>query len=91
MCIRGTLDKQIARIHRPAIPLQPEAEMLRTYTIFRQRIGPQIIPLFTYSVALLAYCSCIPPAAQFMSCIHTCNQCSSGKDTIVSGSVPDTL
>ncbi len=55
MCIRGKLDGEAAYIHVPAIPSQPETEILLSYAIAGLCIGPQIVPLPTHMVASLAH------------------------------------
>ena len=61
LCIRGELDRQISRVHGPAIPLQPETVLLLSRTVFGQRIGPQIMPLFAELVAAPTHRSRLPP------------------------------
>ena len=36
MCVGGKLDREIAHIHRPAIPFQPETDVLLSEAIFRE-------------------------------------------------------
>ena len=71
VCVGSELDRQIAHIHGATIPLQPEAHLLLPHTIFRQRIGPQIVPLLTHPVAAFAHWPRLPPAERlswFLSC-----------------------
>ena len=64
--------------------------LLRPHAIFRQRIGPQIVPLFTHPIPPLAHCPSLPPA-EFMSCLLSCNLCYTGKEAVNSRGVLDTL
>ena len=96
-CTRGdevfvcsTLDGQVSHIHSAAIPLQPEAHLLRTHSIFRQRIGPQIVPLLTHPVASFAHHPCFPPAERLFR-LSSCGLRQSGKEAIDSSSVLDKL
>ena len=89
MCIRSKLDRQIAHVHSASIPLQPEAHLLLPHTIFRHRIGPQIVPLLTYLVAAFAHWPCLPP--ERLSFFRSCSLCKPSKEAVNSSSVLDTL
>jgi hypothetical protein len=55
LCVGGKFDHQVSRVHRATIPLQPEAHLLLPNAIFRQSIGPQIVPLLTHPLAAFTY------------------------------------
>src|SRR6266851_375152 len=88
--VGSELDRQIAHIHGAAIPLQPEAHLLRPHKTFRQRIGPEIVPLLMYPVASFAHRPCLPPA-ECLSWLPSCCLGEAGKKAVDSGSVLDML
>ena len=67
MRVGREFDRQIVHIHGAAIPLQPEAHLLRPYAIFHKGIGPEIVPLLTHAVAAFAHRSSLPPTHR-LSC-----------------------
>jgi hypothetical protein len=84
----GKLDGEVTRVHRLAIPFQLETQGLLSYSRFRKRIWPEIVPLLTHPVASLAYSSSLPPA-ESMSCFIFCSLCYASEEAIDSHSVPD--
>lgn len=69
---------------------QKQPLLLSCDTIFRQRIGPQIVPLLTHPVASFAYRPRLPPA-EFLSWFPSCCLGEAGKKAVDAGSVLDML
>ena len=90
MGVGGKLDREIARVHRATIQLQPEARTVLPYAIFRQRIGPQIVPLRTHPVASFAHRPRFPPA-EFLSWFPSCCFGEASKKAVDASSVLDML
>jgi hypothetical protein len=88
ICVGGKLDHKIEHIHRPAIPFQPETDVLLSDAIFRQRIGPQIVPTLAHQVSPLAHGPSLPPA-ELVSRFIFCSMCYMGIETIDSCYVLD--
>src|SRR5271169_2381154 len=88
--VGGELDRQIAHIHRAAIPLQLEAHLLLPYAIFHQRNGSEIVPLLSHPAASFTHHSHFPPAVS-MSWFPFCYLGEASKEVIDASSVLDTL
>jgi hypothetical protein len=65
--VGSEFDRQIVHIHGAGIPLQLEALLLLLHAIFRQSIGPEIIPLLTHPVAAFRHRSSLPPTSAFLA------------------------
>ena len=89
MRVGGEFDRQVTHIHGTTIPLQPEAHLLLPHTIFRQRIGPQIVPLLTHLIAAFTHWPRLPPT-QRLSRFSPCGLRQPGKEAIDASSVLDT-
>ena len=90
MGVGEQLDRQVPSIHGATIPLQPEPHVLLPHAIFRQGIGPEVIPLFMPSVAPFACCPRLPPAERMASLLSGVLRQAS-EEAVDSGSVLDML